>query len=98
MAKNTLGVALNRLKKPEAVDIQPVQAPESVPEPKAPASRPVHVMIRFNPRDHETVSDYASDLNMSIQELIEVAINEKRARQGLSPIEGRPRSKTRRKS
>lgn len=100
MAKTTLGGALNRLKKPESADVQPVatSGPESQPMAKSPASPPVCVVIRFNPRDHETVSDYASDLNMSIQELVEVAINEKRARQGLAAIEGRPRSKTRRRT
>ena len=60
-------------------------------------SRPVGVVFRLNPRDHEVVSDYARDRGWSVQELLEHAINRMRESEGLSPIQGRPRSKTRRR-
>lgn len=94
-----LGGALSGLKKPEArveVASQPVFQPSS-PEP-AYDSPPVGVVIRFSPRDHETVTRYADDLGMSLQQLVETAINQMRSLQGLAPLQGRPRSKTRRRS
>lgn len=57
--------------------------------------KPIGVLFRMNLRDHEIVSAYSRDKNMSVQELIEVAINTLRVTDGLAPIEGRPRSKTR---
>lgn len=96
---SALGGALAGIKKPEPRDeassVPPVvQHPAQPPEMEAP---PIGVVVRFNPRDHETVSEYALQLGMSLQELVETAINEKRVRQGLAPIQGRPRSKTRRR-
>lgn len=97
--KSALGSALSAIKKPEQV--QPVEFAQPLVAAKSTAAgdggQPIGVVIRFNPRDHETVTRYADDLGMSMQELVETAINEKRARQGLAPIEGRPRSKTRRR-
>lgn len=76
----------------------PAPAPASVSLQPAPVDdTPIGVVVRFNPRDHKTVSDYAGQLDMSIQELVETAINKMRAAEGLSQIEGRPRSKTRRR-
>lgn len=49
------------------------------------------------PRDHEIVSNYARDMRMSVQELLENAVNRMRKANGLSEIQGRPRSKTRRR-
>lgn len=74
-----------------------------VPQTPAPASqiaseednRPIGVVFRLNPRDHEVVSDYARHRGWSVQELLEQAINRMREAEGLSPIQGRPRSKTR---
>jgi len=57
--------------------------------------RPVGVVFRLNPDDHEVVTEYARSKKMSIQELIETAINKLRGTDGLPPITGRPRSKTR---
>lgn len=95
---SALGGALAGIKKPEPRDeasASPVvQHPTQPPETEAP---PIGVVVRFSPRDHETVSEYALQLGMSLQELVETAINEKRVRQGLAPIQGRPRSKTRRR-
>lgn len=94
---SALGGALSGLKKPEArleVAAPPVAPPSPLSADDAP---PVGVVIRFSPRDHETVTRYADDLGMSIQQLVETSINEMRARQGLAPIQGRPRSKTRRR-
>ena len=60
-------------------------------------NRPIGVLFRLNPRDHEVVSDYARDRGWSVQELLEHAVNRMRESEGLSPIQGRPRSKTRRR-
>ena len=57
--------------------------------------RPIGVVFRLNANDHEVVTEYARDKRMSIQELIEACINHLRDSDGLPPIEGRPRSKTR---
>ncbi len=102
MAKSALGGALAGIKKPEPmVQVeQPVEAAQSqraATQPAGTDDAPIGVVIRFGPRDHETVTRYANDLGMSVQELVETAINEKRERQGLIPIQGRPRSKTRRR-
>ncbi len=94
--KSSLGGALAGIKKPEPAKAVVIKSVEKPPAAVADGS-PIGVVVRFNPRDHETVSDYADQLGMSIQELVETAINEKRASQGLAPIEGRPRSKTRRR-
>lgn len=94
---SALGGALAGLKKPEAraeIEAPPVVQPASAPVDDSP---PVGVVIRFSPRDHETVTRYADDLGMSIQQLVETSINEMRTRQGLAPLHGRPRSKTRRR-
>lgn len=94
---SALGGALLGIKKleprhdavaPPVVSLPPVST-DDVP--------PIGVVVRFNVRDHETVTEYAAQLGMSIQELVETALNEKRIRQGLAPIQGRPRSKTRRR-
>lgn len=58
-------------------------------------NKPIGVLFRMNPRDHEIVSAYSRDKKMSVQELIEAGINKLRLTDGLAPIEGRPRSKTR---
>jgi hypothetical protein len=97
-----LGGALAGIKKPEplpqvAQQVEPVQPQPAVTPPAGNDDAPIGVVVRFNPRDHETVTEYADQLGMSLQELVETAINEKRARQGLAPIQGRPRSKTRRR-
>jgi hypothetical protein len=60
-------------------------------------NRPIGVLFRLSPRDHEVVSDYARDRGWSVQELLEHAVNRMRESEGLSAIEGRPRSKTRRR-
>lgn len=57
--------------------------------------RPIGVVFRLNANDHEVVTEYARDKRMSIQQLIEASINHLRDSDGLPPIEGRPRSKTR---
>jgi len=57
--------------------------------------RPVGVVFRLNPQDHAVVTEYARSKKMSIQELIETAINRLRELEELAPITGRPRSKTR---
>lgn len=95
-----LGGALSGLKKstePTAavVDTEPSRPAQIAID--ADDDRPIGVLFRLNPRDHEIVSDYARDLRMSMQELIENAINKMRVADGLAPIEGRPRSKTRRR-
>ncbi len=89
-----LGGALNALKK-QTETTKPVETPPAPPPPMD--NTPIGVVVRFNPRDHDTVSQYASQHDMSIQELVETAINKMRAAEGLSLIEGRPRSKTRRR-
>lgn len=96
-----LGGALDALKKPTEAT-KPAAVPAPAPAPTSQAlppvdDTPIGVVVRFNPRDHKTVSDYASQLDMSLQELVETAINKMRAAEGLSQIEGRPRSKTRRR-
>ena len=58
-------------------------------------NKPIGVLFRMNPRDHEIVSAYSRDKKMSVQELIEAGINTLRVMDGLAPIEGRPRSRTR---
>jgi len=68
-------------------DLKDKSSPEDI--------RPVGVVFRLNPDDHEVVTEYARDKKMSIQELIEVAINRLRSSENLPPITGRPRSKTR---
>jgi len=99
---NVLGNANFSIKKKDQVD-QPVPADASqaatVPSPAALAENdpPIGVLFRLNSRDHEIVSDYARDLKMSMQELIETAINRMRRADGLAEITGRPRSKTRRR-
>ena len=90
--KNKTGLgALISINKPSIKGIEAANqaTPEKVP--------PVHVVIRFNPADHETVSHDARQQGMSIQEYVEHCINANRASRGLAEIEGRPRSKTRRK-
>lgn len=96
--KSSLGAALGAIKKADPAAVAaaaPVGQPASAPADETTA--PVGVVFRMSPRDHQIVSDYADDLGMSMQELIETAINEKRQRQGLAPIQGRPRSRTRRR-
>lgn len=78
-----------------AAALQPTAAPQAAHAEDD--SRPVGVIFRLNPRDHEVVSDYARDRGWSVQELLEHAINRMRESEGLSPIQGRPRSKTRRR-
>lgn len=56
--------------------------------------RPIGVVFRLNPGDHEVVTEYARSKKMSIQALMEAAINRLREAEGLAPIKGRPRSKT----
>ena len=101
MSKKTsiLGGALSGLKKTsEPVATVATEATRPVQlTAEAEDDRPIGVLFRLNPRDHEIVSDYARDLRMSMQELIENAINKMRTSDGLAPIEGRPRSKTRRR-
>lgn len=102
MSKKTsiLGGALSGLKKPAEPVAAAVATEQARPVQLAAESeddRPIGVLFRLNPRDHEIVSDYARDLRMSMQELIEKAINKMRVSDGLAPIEGRPRSKTRRR-
>lgn len=96
--KSILGSSLSSLtsavEPPKAEPAAPVQmTPPKVPENDS----PVGVLFRMNPADHEVVSDYARQHGMSIQELIEKAINKMRRNEGLKEIEGRPRSKTRRR-
>lgn len=94
---SALGGALAGLKKPEP-SLEPSAAALPVVQPSAALDAPpIGVVIRFNSRDHETVSQYADQLGMSLQQLVETAINQMRSLQGLAPIEGRPRSKTRRR-
>lgn len=102
MAKSSLGGALAGIKKPEPMlqveqPFESVQPQQAAKPPAGGEAAPIGVVVRFNPRDHETVTEYADQLGMSLQELVETAINEKRSRQGLAPIQGRPRSKTRRR-
>jgi predicted HicB family RNase H-like nuclease len=61
--------------------------------PRAPA--PIGTILRLDPDDHEIMSNYARSKRMSIQQLLECAINAMRAAESLDPIRGRPRSKTR---
>lgn len=51
--------------------------------------------MRLDPDDHEIVTEYARNKGMSIQELLETAVNLMREAEGLAPIRGRPRSVTR---
>lgn len=95
----TLGGALAGIKKPEP-RLEPSAAASPVVQPSEALvedAPPIGVVIRFNSRDHETVSQYADQLGMSLQQLVETAINQMRSLQGLAPIQGRPRSKTRRR-
>jgi hypothetical protein len=54
---------------------------------------PIGVMFRLDPSDHAVVTKYAGDMKMSVQELLEHAVNELRRSDGLSLIKGRPRGK-----
>lgn len=94
--KPTLGGALSALRSP-APTATPQPNAASSSQPSVASTTPIGVVVRFNPRDHRTVSNYADQLGMSIQELVETAINKMRSAEGLSVIEGRPRSKTRRR-
>jgi len=58
---------------------------------------PIGVGFRLDPADYAVMMDYASAKKMSMQELLENAVNLMRKVDGLEPIKGRPRSKTRRK-
>lgn len=90
---NVLGSALAGI-----APAAPVVSPMPAPAPQIPPeedNRPIGVVFRMNPRDHEVVSDYARHRGWSVQELLENAINRMRESEGLSPIQGRPRSKTR---
>lgn len=86
---NVLGSALKGLRPPK-----PTEQVKNVLLTAASKS-PIGVMFRLDPQDHEIVSDYARDKQMSMQELLEFAINVVRSSEGLAPIQGRPRSKTR---
>jgi len=57
--------------------------------------KPIGVVFRLYPDDHEVVTEYARNKKMSIQELLEAAINLLRESEGRPPIKGRPRSRTR---
>lgn len=96
-----LGAAFAGLSRPatKARDEMPITEEPKVQATPSSSSddRPIGVMFRLTPRDHEIVSDYARDLRMSVQELLEKAVNRMRKADGLSEIQGRPRSKTRRK-
>mgnify|MGYP003597629700 CR=1 FL=1 len=95
-----LGAAFAGLNRPAAKATDEMTAEPKV-QATTPSSssddRPIGVMFRLTPRDHEIVSDYARDMRMSVQELLENAVNRMRKADGLSEIQGRPRSKTRRK-
>ena len=97
-----LGGAFSGLNRPtaKATDEMPMATEPKVQATPASSSddRPIGVMFRLTPRDHEIVSDYARDLRMSVQELLEKAVNRMRKADGLSEIQGRPRSRTRHKS
>lgn len=96
-----LGAAFAGLSRPtaKATDEMPMTEEPRVQATPSGSSddRPIGVMFRLTPRDHEIVSDYARDMKMSVQELLENAVNRMRKADGLSEIQGRPRSKTRRK-
>lgn len=93
---NVLGGALSGLAPvAPAVPAAPSPVPQAAHEEED--NRPIGVVFRLNPRDHEVVSDYARHRGWSVQELLENAINRMREAEGLSPIQGRPRSKTRRR-
>lgn len=94
-----LGAAFAGLNKPVAKARDEMTAEPQVQATPSSSSddRPIGVMFRLTPRDHEIVSDYARDMKMSVQELLENAVNRMRKADGLSEIQGRPRSKTRRK-
>jgi len=65
----------------------------------APAQKeaPIGVGFRLDSPDYAVMMEYASAKKMSMQELLENAVNLMRKADGLEPIKGRPRSKTRRK-
>lgn len=90
-AINTLGAALAGLKPTPTAAPMPPQ-----PELEADA-RPVGVLLRLDPADHEAVTLYARQKGFSIQELVEHAINRMLESEGLKPIKGRPRPKGRRR-
>lgn len=82
---------MNTKDHPQAVDVNTSgQAPSEATDQK-----PIGVVFRLNPDDHEVVTEYARNKKMSIQELLEAAVNLLRDSEGLPPIKGRPRSKTR---
>lgn len=90
---NTLGSALAGLKPtPAAVPMPPQSAPELDAD-----ARPVGVLLRLDPADHEAVTLYARQKGFSLQELVEHAINRMLESEGLKPIKGRPRPKGRRR-
>lgn len=96
--KSSLGNALASIKRTDPPASEPAMTPPAAaPEPVKDEGPPIGVLFRMSPRDHKVVSDYADDLGMSVQELIETAINKMREASGLAGIQGRPRSKTRRR-
>ena len=90
---NVLGSALRSLR-PTPPGSEP---PEKATTALSLDKMPIGVMFRLDPPDHAVVSAYARDKQMSLQELLEHAINAVRLSDGLAPITGRPRSKTRRR-
>lgn len=90
---NVLGSALLSLRPTAPGNESPEKATTALSLDKT----PIGVMFRLDPPDHEVVSTYARDKQMSVQELLEHAINAVRLSDGLAPITGRPRSKTRRR-
>ena len=89
---NVLGASLLNLRPPK-----PIELPDETAAALPVDNTPIGVMFRLDPPDHAVVSDYARDKQMSMQELLETAINALRLGDGLAPITGRPRSKTRRR-
>ena len=93
MTKNVLGNSLKSLNQSKTKDDEFLPLEKSTIKPKRDMT--IGIVFRLGASDHEVITKYAYDLGMSVQELIEVAINSMRRAHGLSELEGRPRSKTR---
>lgn len=94
-----LGAAFAGLNWPgvKAMDEMPAEPKVQATPSSSSDDRPIGMMFRLTPRDHEIVSDYARYMKMSVQELLKNVVSRMRKADGLSEIQGRPRSKTRRK-